>query len=145
MEIAHHHRVRVRAQRGAEQIVSVGDIGDPIAHRFADGVFERAAAGVTRFHLGAQQAHTENVEALPPHVLFAHVDDAVESEQRAHGGRSDAVLPGAGLGDDAALAHAAGQQGLAEALLILCAPVCSRSSRFSQSRAPPMLSLSRLA
>jgi hypothetical protein len=39
------------------------------------------------------------------------------------------VLAGAGLGDDAGLAHALGQQDLAQQLLILCAPVWFSSSR----------------
>ena len=46
-----------------------------------------------------------DVQRLPIHVLGAHVDVAVEPEQRARGRRRHAVLPGAGFGDDAALAH----------------------------------------
>ena len=44
----------------------------------------------------------------------AHVDDAGQAEQRADGRGGDAVLAGAGLGDDPALAHAPRQQDLAE-------------------------------
>ena len=58
----------------------------------------------------AQQAHAEDVELLASHVLGAHVDDAFEAEQRADGGGGDAVLSGAGFGDDALLAHALDQQ-----------------------------------
>ena len=47
-------------------------------------------------------------------VDLTHVDGAVEAEERAGGGGGDAVLAGAGLGDDAGLAHALGEQGLAE-------------------------------
>jgi hypothetical protein len=39
------------------------------------------------------------------------------------------MLAGAGLGDDAGLAHALGEQDLAEQLLILCEPVWFSSSR----------------
>ena len=52
-------------------------------------------------------------------VLLAHVDDALQAEQRADRGRGDAVLAGAGLGDDAALAHALRQQPLAERVVDL--------------------------
>src|SRR5438046_94393 len=34
MKIAHHHRIRVRSQRGAKQIVSGLDVSNPIAHGF---------------------------------------------------------------------------------------------------------------
>ena len=44
MKIAHHGRIRMSAQRGAEQIVGCGNIGDPVAHGLADGVLQRAAA-----------------------------------------------------------------------------------------------------
>ena len=74
-------------------------------------VREPLSTGTT---VGAEQAHAHHVERLAAHVLGAHVDDALEVEQGAGGGRGDAVLAGAGLGDDAALAHALGQQRLAE-------------------------------
>ena len=60
-----------------------------------------------------------DVERLALHVLGAHVDVALEAEQRARGRRRDAVLPGAGFGDDAALAHAHGEQRLAERVVDL--------------------------
>ena len=68
---------------------------------------------------GAQQAHAEDVEFLPAHVFGAHVDDALEAEQRADRGGGDAMLSGAGLGDDAMLAHALDQQRLSEAVVDL--------------------------
>src|SRR5271157_3742142 len=40
-------------------------------------------------------------------------------KQRAHGRRGDAVLAGASLGNDAMLAHAAGQQRLSDAVVDL--------------------------
>ena len=95
------------------------DVRHPIAHRFADGVLQRAAAGGYGDHLRAQQAHAEDVEALPPHVLLAHVDHAVEAEARADGGGGDAVLPRAGFRDHAPLAHAPRQQRLAQAVVDL--------------------------
>ena len=60
-----------------------------------------------------------DVERLALHVLGAHVDVALEAEQRARRRRRDAVLPGAGLGDDAPLAHADGEQRLAERVVDL--------------------------
>ena len=56
---------------------------------------------------------------LPLDVGGAHVDDAGKAEARRDRGRGDAVLAGAGLGDDARLAHALGEQDLAEAVVDL--------------------------
>ena len=64
-------------------------------------------------------SHAEDVERLPLHVFRAHVDVAVEAEQRAGGRGRDAVLAGAGLRDDPALAHADGEQRLAERVVDL--------------------------
>ena len=119
MEVAHHGRIGMRAERRAQQIVRGRDVGDPIAHGLADGVFQRAAAVGHGDHVRAQQPHAEDVEALPAHVFFAHVDRAVEAEQRADGGGRDAVLPRAGFGDDALLAHAPREQRLAETVIDL--------------------------
>ena len=54
---------------------------------------------VTGHDLGAEQLHAGDVERLAAGVLLAHVDDALEAEQRRRGGGGDAVLAGAGLGD----------------------------------------------
>ena len=90
------------------------DVGHPVAHRLVDRVLERARAGGHRDDLGAEQPHPGDVERLPAGVLLAHVDDALEAEQRARGRGGDAVLAGAGLGDHPRLAHALGEQRLAE-------------------------------
>ena len=74
---------------------------------------------VTADDLRAQQAHPEDIQPLPPHVFLAHVDDAVQPEQRARGGGRDAVLARAGFRDDALLAHAPGQQRLPERVVDL--------------------------
>ena len=72
---------------------------------------------LTPTHLGAQQAHAKDVQPLAAHVLFAHVDDAFEAEQRANGRGGYAVLARAGFSDDALLAHPPRQQRLAEAVV----------------------------
>ena len=109
----------MRAGDGADQVVGVVDIGDPVAQRLVHRVLQRAGAGGHRLHLGAEQLHAEHVRRLPLDVGGAHVDRAGQAEQRAHRGGGDAVLAGAGLGDDPRLAHAAGQQDLAHAVVDL--------------------------
>ena len=114
LEVADHDRERVRAADRSQQVVGALDVGDPVAHGLVDGVLERAASGADRHDLGAQQAHPGHVERLPPGVLLAHVDDALQVEQRAGGRGGDTVLTCPGLRDDATLPHAPGQQRLAE-------------------------------
>ena len=106
---------------GANEIVGVGNVGDPVAHRLVHCVLQGAGAGRHRFDLGTEQFHAENVGGLALDVGGAHVDGAGQAEQGAHGGGGDAVLAGAGFGDDAGLAHAAGQQDLAHAVVGLVA------------------------
>ena len=119
LEVAHDRGVRVRAHRRAEDVVGRLDVRDPVAHRLVDRVLERRRAGRDRADLGAQRAHPEHVGPLPLDVLGAHVDDARQVEQRAGRGGRDAVLAGAGLGDDPGLAEPPGQQRLAERVVDL--------------------------
>ena len=94
-------------------------VGHPVAHRLVHGVFERAGAAGDGADLGAQEVHAEDVGLLPLDVGGAHVDDARQAEAGADGGGRHAMLAGAGLGDDAGLAHAHGQEDLAHAVVDL--------------------------
>jgi hypothetical protein len=98
----------MRAGDGPDDVESRFHIGDPVAQRFVHRVLKRARAGFDRHHLGAQQLHAEHVRLLARDVDLAHVDGAGQVEERTHGRRRHAMLAGAGLGDDAFLAHALG-------------------------------------
>ena len=74
-------------------------------------VFEPELDGA---HLGAEHLHAQHVRLLPLDVDRAHVDDAGQTELGAQRRGGDAMHAGAGLGDDAGLAHALGQHDLAE-------------------------------
>ena len=63
-------------------------------------------------HLGAKQAHAVDIGFLPGHILGPHENLAFHVEQGASRRRGDAVLSGAGFGDDFGLTHAPGQQRL---------------------------------
>ena len=69
--------------------------------------------------LGAEEPHAEDVERLALDVHGPHVHLAVQSEERGGGGRGHAVLAGTGLGDDALLAHALGEERLAQDIVDL--------------------------
>ncbi len=119
LEFAHHQRIGMRPERAAEQVISVARVRDPIAQGFVDRVLERARTVLDHAHFRAEQSHAQDVRLLPAHVFRAHVNDAFQTEQRADSRGRDAVLTRAGLGDDAALAHALGEQALAERVVDL--------------------------
>ncbi len=119
LEIAHHRRIGMRPGHRADDVEGVLDIRHPVAQRVVHGVLERAVARRDRHHLRAQQLHAEDVRLLPLDVGRAHIDDARQAEARRDRRHGDAMLAGAGLGDDAGLAHAAGELDLAEAIVDL--------------------------
>ena len=146
LEVADHHRERVRAHRRADAVVGVVDAGHPVAERLVAGVLEGAAAGLDRDDLGAEHAHAGDVERLAHGVDLAHVDGALQAEQRRRGGGRDAVLAGAGLGDHARSCPCRWvSSAWPSTLLILWEPVWLRSSRLSRTRTPPACSPKRFA
>ena len=78
-----------------------------------------------RHDLGAEQLHAQDVQRLALDVDRAHEHLAVEPEQRARGGGRDAVLARARLGDHPLLAHAPGEQRLAEHVVDLVRARCA--------------------
>ena len=119
LQIAHERRIRRRADDRADHVVRALHVRHPVADRRRGRLLERARARVDRLHPRAQQLHPLHVRALTAGVLDAHVDDALHVQQRTHGRRRHAVLAGARLGDDPPLAHAPGQQHLAERVVEL--------------------------
>jgi hypothetical protein len=122
LEVAHDAREGVWPDDAAEDVVRRADTCHPVAQRLVDGVAQRPAARRHRDDLGAHRPHLEDVEFLPAHVLLAHVHLARQAEQGAGCCRGDAVLAGPRLGDDARLAHAFGEQRLADAVVDLVRP-----------------------
>ena len=119
LQLAHEQRVGMRSGGRSDQVVRVLDVRDPVADRLVHGVLERRGARGDGAHLRAEQAHAHDVRSLPARVLLAHVHDALHAEARAHGGRCDAVLAGAGLRDDPPLAEALGDQRLPDGVVDL--------------------------
>src|SRR5207245_6641231 len=104
-----------RAHPGVRRL----DVRDPVPDRLARRLLERLRPELDRHYLGAEEAHAFDVRMLAPHVLRAHVDDALEPEASAHRRRRDAVLPGAGLRDDAPLSEPSRQHRLPERVVQL--------------------------
>ena len=97
--------------------MSAADVRHPVAHGLVNGFLECFLAGLDADDRRAHQPHAKHVQRLPLHVVRAHVDDALEPELRAGRCRRHAVLAGAGLGDDALLAHAPCEQRLGERIV----------------------------
>ena len=118
LEVAHHRRIGMWAKGGAEQIIRVR-VGHPVPHRFVDRILQCAGARGDPADIGAQEPHAKDVGPLAPHIFDAHIDHAFQPEQRTDGCRRDAMLPRARLGDNAAFAHAPGEQPLPECVIDL--------------------------
>ena len=119
LQVAHERRVGRRADDRADHVVGALDVRHPVADRRRGRLLERPRARVHRLHGRPEQLHPLHVRALAARVLHAHVDDALHPQQRAHGRGRDAVLAGAGLGDDPPLAHPLGEQHLPERVVEL--------------------------
>ena len=104
----------MRTERTAEQVVSVGNVRNPIAQRFINRVFQSARAGIYLADSRAEQLHAKDIQGLPPHILRPHVNDTFETEQRTYRCGRDAMLARTGFGDDPTLAHASRQENLSE-------------------------------
>ncbi len=104
----------MRAGDGADDVERVRAGAGPVAEGFVHRVLERGGARGDGDDLRAEQFHAADVGRLAADVFRAHEDLALEPEAGGDGGGGDAVLAGAGLGDDAFLAHAAGEEALAD-------------------------------
>ena len=116
LEVAHHGGIGVRAGHRADDVDRCPRHWRPsrAAPRSSrpSSVAVPECTGRTSAPSSFMRKH---VGLLPLDVGGAHVDDAGHVEEGADRGGGDAVLAGAGLGDDAALAHAPRQQDLAHA------------------------------
>ena len=139
-------RVRMRPERGAEHVMRVVGRRHPVAHRFVDRVLERAAPGVDARHVCAEQLacgrRSAPAAACPPRPC--------RPRTRARAARTPwrvatPCWPAPVSAMMRVLPIRLASSACPSALLILCAPVCIRSSRFRKMRAPPQASLSRFA
>ena len=110
-------RERVRAGSRAKEVVGFVEGCGPVTKRLVHRVLQGARAGFHADDLRAHQAHAVHVRFLALHVGLAHVDHAVQAKQRTGKRGCSAVLAGAGLRDNAGLAHLLRQQRLTDHLV----------------------------
>src|SRR5829696_7976884 len=119
LEIAHDPGVGRGPDDAPDDVVGILDVRHPVPYRLVDGILEGARTAEDGYYLGAEELHPHDVQPLAAGVFFAHVDDALLAVEGGDGGRGDAVLARAGLGDDALLAHTVGEQDLAQGVVDL--------------------------
>ena len=124
LEITHHGGEGVWSCNGAEQIMRVLDVGDPVAQRLIDGILENTVAQRAFHDFGSEHAHAGHIQSLTAGIDLTHVDTALQTEHGAYGGSGHTMLTRTGFGDDAGLAHALDQQRLSEGIVdLVCAGV----------------------
>ena len=117
LQLAHQVRIRMRSHGGAQRVIRAVGIGHPVAQRLVDRRAQRLVAGAHRHDGGAHELHAPDIRRLALNVDLAHVDDAGQAQPGGGGGARNAVLPRAGLGDDALRAEALGEQRLADGVV----------------------------
>ena len=93
------------ANHRANDVKRVIGIAHPVPDGFVGGVFQGLASACSRTHFRTQHFHPHYVQVLAFNVFRTHVHHALHPEFGAYGGRSYAVLSGAGFGNDACFAH----------------------------------------
>ena len=144
LKVAHHSRIRRGSDDGADDVVRVVDVRDPVANRLARRILQRARAATSRERPCAPiSCMRKTFSACRAHVFLAHVHDALEPESRAHRRRRDAVLSRARLGDDPPLAHPQREQRLPDRVVDLVRAGVVQVFALEQDRALPTRSESR--
>ena len=129
LKIAYHDRERVRAHHRSDAVVRGVDGAHPVPECLVDRVLQGPAADRHRYDLRSEHPHPGHVQCLAVGVLLAHVDHAVQAEQR--GGRRGcyAVLAGPVSAITLVLPIRWVSSAWPRTLLILCEPVWAMSSR----------------
>src|SRR5580692_5171094 len=99
--------------------MGVGESCNPVPYCLVHGVFQGSRTTAYRRYFGSQQLHPLHVERLTRDVDFAHVNLALDSEQRACSGGGHSVLPRTGFSNDAGLTNAFSEQDLTHGVVDL--------------------------
>ncbi len=98
----------------AEQIERICHVSRPVAKGIIDSVFQCSRTAFDSDDFRTTEFHLVDVDALPLDICDSHKDFGLHPEQGADHGGGQAVLAGAGLGDQLGLAHIFCQKALAE-------------------------------
>ncbi len=109
----------MRPHDGPQHIQAVFHSIGPFPHTGVHSIFQGPGAAGDRMHPGAQQFHAVHVQRLTDSVFLSHINLTFHVQQGGGGGSGHAVLPCAGLGNEAGLSHLFSQQGLAQHIVDL--------------------------
>ena len=104
----------MRTCSSAENVVRGLHIRHPVTERFVNGVLERLRPLSHTNDFRAEHLHAGYVECLTFGVFRAHIDRAVQAQQRRGRCGGNAVLSGSGLSDDTGLAQFLCEQRLSQ-------------------------------
>ena len=140
LQLAHQVGIGMRPDRRAEQVIGVGRIGDPVAHRLIDRRAQRAIAAGDRHdrRRRAGACGRRSAPGAPCRPRPCTPCTAVRRARRRRRSRRRAVRRRSRR-RCASRRGACASSACPIALLILCAPVCARSSRLSQTLRAPAL------
>ena len=134
----------MRAGGSTDDVERVVHIGDPVAQRLVHRILKRVGTAGDRDDFGTEQLHAENIGLLPLDILSTHVNHARQAKARRNRSRGDAVLTGAGLGNDPRLAHPDRQQDLTDAIVdLVCTGVIELVALEPHLRAAELLGQAR--
>ena len=119
MKVAHHHWEWMRTEGRTDNVVGGANVGDPVTHRLVDRFLQGALPSSDGAYFSTTETHAVNVQRLAAHVLLTHVNYAFKAHLCTHRRSGDTMLTSARLGNDAFLAHAFGEQRLAESVVDL--------------------------
>ncbi len=107
----------MRSAGRAEQIERISHVSGPVAKSVVNGVFQCPRAAFHADDFRAAEFHLVDVDALPLDIGDAHEDFGLHPEQGADHSSGQAVLSGAGLGDQFGFAHIFRQKTLAQRIV----------------------------
>lgn len=119
LQFPHDGRVGMRPYGAAQQVEGVVGVGHVVAQGLVHGVLQGAAAALNLEHFGPQHLHAKDIQALAGGVHSPHEDGAAQPQARRRRGGGNTVLPRPGLGHHMPLAHAFGQERLAQGVVQL--------------------------
>ena len=119
LEVPHHLRERMRPHDRADCIQVIGRVRQVFLEGTVHGFLQRGSPPRHRHQSAPQNAHLRDVRVLFLDVHLAHVDLAGNAHQCTGGCQCHPVLTGSGFGNHLLLAHEAGQQCFAQAVVDL--------------------------
>ena len=127
----------MRARHRADDVESIFNIGNPVAHGFIERVLQRPGTRLDWHHRRTQQLHPIDIGSLAFYILGTHVNHAFHPVARGYRGAGNAMLARPGLSNYAWFTHALGQQRLADGVVDFVRTSVIQVFTLQQNLCPP--------